>query len=102
MEIVGGKWSSIIGIGLEFPWAIGYILLPWMALAVPDWSDLQLAISLPLLVFVVVVFLVPENPRWLLSKGKMDEAEDVLDKATEVNGEPGKLENYRLRKIVSA
>ena len=46
MEIVGGKWSAIIGIGLEFPWAVGYIILPWIALAVPDWGNLQLAISI--------------------------------------------------------
>ena len=37
MEIVGGKWKVIVGIGLEFPWAIGYAVLPAIAYAVPDW-----------------------------------------------------------------
>ena len=45
MEIVGGRWSVIIGIGLEFPWAVGYIALAGIAYRVPDWSELQLAIS---------------------------------------------------------
>ena len=45
MEIVGGRWNVIIGIGLEFPWAVGYIALPGIAYHIPDWGHLQLAIS---------------------------------------------------------
>ena len=41
MELVSAKWSIIIGIGLEFPWALGYSVLPAIAYAIPDWSWLQ-------------------------------------------------------------
>ena len=35
MEMVGGKWKTYIGVGLEFPWAIGYSLLPGIAFILP-------------------------------------------------------------------
>ena len=28
MEMVGGKWKAILGIGFEFPWAVAYSILP--------------------------------------------------------------------------
>ena len=35
MEIVGGKWKTYVGVGLEFPWAIGYSVLPGIAFILP-------------------------------------------------------------------
>ena len=86
MEMVGGKWRVIIGIGIEFPWALGYSVLPAIAYAVPHWSYLQLTISAPLALFILITFILPESPRWLLTKGRLEDAEDVLDRAVEVNG----------------
>ncbi len=84
--MVGGVWSVIVGIGLEFPWAFGYSILPLLAYYVPEWSWLHLAISLPILLFLPITCILPESPRWLLSQGRLDEAEDVLDRAVEING----------------
>lgn len=100
MEIVGGIWSVIVGIGLEFPWAIGYALLPAIAYNVPAWYNLQLTITLPLIVFFFISFILPWNPRWLLSKGRLEEAEDILDRAMEINRNPGR-ENIKLYPTVS-
>ncbi len=86
MEMVGGVWSVIIGIGLEFPWALGYSVLPAVAYAVPEWSWLQLTITIPLILFAFVTLILPESPRWLLAEGRLEEAEDVLDRALEING----------------
>lgn len=97
MEIVGGRWSTYIGIGLEFPWAVGYMSLPLVAWIFPTWSHLQLAISIPVILLVILLAipgLVPESPRWLLVKGRMDEAEEILQKAGKMNGKQnsGKLQ----------
>jgi hypothetical protein len=35
MEMVGGKWKTYIGVGLEFPWALGYSILPGIAFILP-------------------------------------------------------------------
>ena len=34
MELVGGKWSTLVSFGLEYSWALGYITIPLIALAV--------------------------------------------------------------------
>ena len=31
MEMVGGHWKTYVGVGLEFPWALGYSVLPGIA-----------------------------------------------------------------------
>lgn len=33
---------------------------------------------LPALLFLILLFMIPKSPRWLLSKGKIDKAEDIL------------------------
>ena len=49
LEMVGGKWRVIAGLCLEFPCALGFTTLPAMAYLLPNWTHLQLAITLPTL-----------------------------------------------------
>ena len=89
MELVGGKWSTLVSFGLEYSWALGYLTTPLIAWLVPRWDQLQLAISLPTLLFVVIMAipsLVPESPKWLLVNGRYKEAEEILIKAETING----------------
>uniref|UniRef100_A0A3Q3AHU3 Major facilitator superfamily (MFS) profile domain-containing protein n=1 Tax=Kryptolebias marmoratus TaxID=37003 RepID=A0A3Q3AHU3_KRYMA len=62
---------SSMGICLSF--AIGYMLLPLVAYFLRDWKSLLLAL------------LLPESPRWLLSQGRVEEAEAVIRKAAQWN-----------------
>ncbi len=41
--------------------------------------------SLPLLVALVMFLVIPESPRWLLKKGKLDEFRKVIRKAERQN-----------------
>ena len=62
-----------MGTGLGGSWSLAYMSLPLVAWLVPHWSYLQLAISLPVAVFIIPLLvpgLVPESPRWLLFHGK--------------------------------
>jgi len=89
MEHVGGKWSTLVSFVLEYSWALGYLTVPLIAWAVPRWDQLQLAISVPTVLFVIVMAipsLVTESPKWLLVKGRVKEAEQVIIKAEEING----------------
>lgn len=86
MEMVGKKWKTIFGIGFEYPWAIAYSLLPGIAYAERDWRNLQLILSVPPVIFLIIYFFIPESPRWLLSQGRIDEARVILEKACKMNG----------------
>merc|ERR550539_578388 len=88
MELVGGVWSTLVSFGLEYSWALGYITVPLLAWALPRWNNLQLGISIPTVLFAVVLAipgLVPESPRWLLVKGRRKEAEEIIEKARRIN-----------------
>ena len=61
--------ATIVGIGLEIPWSIAYMLLPLVSWIFPAWPHLQLAVSLPVLLLVVLLLLpgfTSESPRWIL------------------------------------
>ncbi len=85
-ENLSGTWAVVLGIGLSFPWASGFSTLPVVAYFVPEWSWLQLTISLPMILFIPCCALLYESPRWLLAKGKLKEAKKVLEYAAKLNG----------------
>ena len=91
MEMVGGKWKTLFGIGFEYPWALAYryvcktcikkfppsntyllkypiynfSTLPGIAYAVRNWNHLQLIISVPPIIFLIIYHFIPESPRWV-------------------------------------
>uniref|UniRef100_M4ACP7 Solute carrier family 22 member 5-like n=1 Tax=Xiphophorus maculatus TaxID=8083 RepID=M4ACP7_XIPMA len=74
---------SSMGTCLGF--SVGYILLPVVAYFLRDWKSLLMALSLPCLVYIPLWWLLPESPRWLLSRGRVKEAEAVIRKAARWN-----------------
>lgn len=47
VELVGGKWVTIAGVCNFFPLPVAYIIVSLVSLYLPNWRDLQLALSLP-------------------------------------------------------
>ena len=86
VEYVGFKYTMLIGIVIEVPFALGEILLGIEALYIRDWYTLQLVAYLPWAVLLGLWFLIPESPRWLMSVGRYEEAITIVNKAAKVNG----------------
>ncbi|XP_030833206.1 organic cation transporter protein [Strongylocentrotus purpuratus] len=74
------------GILLTVFWASGIMSLPGLAYLLKDWVYLQLAISLPNILTVFIIAAIPESTRWLLSRGKIDQAEANLQRIAKFNG----------------
>lgn len=53
---------------------------------VRDWFILSLVTSVPFLLYFFYIFIMPESPRWLLAKGKLEDALKVLETMARVNG----------------
>ncbi|CAG0890029.1 unnamed protein product [Cyprideis torosa] len=85
MEFTGGKWRTITGLLLEFPFTFGFMSLPLLAWLVPRWSEMILAMHIPTICYLIILFFLPESPRWLLNKHRIEEAENILERITKFN-----------------
>ncbi|XP_041465548.1 solute carrier family 22 member 21-like [Lytechinus variegatus] len=74
------------GILLTIFWASGIMSLPGLAFLLKDWVYLQLAISLPNVLTIFIIIIIPESTRWLLSRGKVEQAEANLQRIAKFNG----------------
>ncbi|GFR97709.1 organic cation transporter protein [Elysia marginata] len=87
MEIVGPSKRRIAGIVIEMFWCIGLFIETGIAYSLRDWSHFQITISMFNIVIVVIfIVFVPESARWLLQKGRTDEAAKIIQRAAEENG----------------
>ncbi|NP_001088049.1 solute carrier family 22 member 4 [Xenopus laevis] len=68
--------------------AIGYMMLPLFAYFIRDWRTLLLALTIPGLFCIPLWWIIPESPQWLICKGRIEEAEDIIRKAAKINRVP--------------
>nr|XP_054753103.1 organic cation transporter protein-like isoform X1 [Lytechinus pictus] len=87
-EFVGPSRRVIAGTGLMIGFSIGYMGLSVIAYLIRDWRHLQLALSIPVVVFYVFIPIVSESARWLLSVGRIDKANDIIGKISKTNKVP--------------
>ncbi|RUS77365.1 hypothetical protein EGW08_014879 [Elysia chlorotica] len=85
MEVVGPSYRMFAGIFIELFWCAGLFLLVGAAYWIRYWRYLVAAMSFPALLFISYIWIIPESPRWLISRGKYDQAEKVLQKIAKSN-----------------
>lgn len=67
-------------------YTFGLMGLALVTVYVRDWFHLSLVTSVPFLLYFLYIFIMPESPRWLLAKGKLEEALKILETMARVNG----------------
>ncbi|KAK6169201.1 hypothetical protein SNE40_020297 [Patella caerulea] len=85
MELVGPSKRKYAGNIIMLAWVTGLFILGLLAYFIRDWKNLTLVITFPSVLFLSYWLLLPESPRWLLSKGRYKEAEEIIRKAAKVN-----------------
>ncbi|XP_055495367.1 solute carrier family 22 member 2-like [Leucoraja erinacea] len=84
-EVVGLEHRRTVGIITQMCFSFGMMLLSVIAYLVPSWRNLQLVTTVPNFVFLVYYWLLPESPRWLLSRKRREEAVSILQKIAKKN-----------------
>ncbi|XP_069788086.1 solute carrier family 22 member 2-like [Narcine bancroftii] len=84
-ELVGMKHRRTVGIIIQMFFSFGMMLLSGVAYLVPAWRNLQLVMTVPNFIFLIYYWLLPESPRWLLSRKKREKAIKILQKVAKKN-----------------
>ncbi|XP_053573165.1 organic cation/carnitine transporter 2 [Bombina bombina] len=86
-EILGKSVRILFStLGVCIFYAIGYMLLPLFAYFIRGWRILLLTLTIPGIFCIPLWWVIPESPRWLISQGRLQEAEDIIRRAAKKNG----------------
>ena len=86
MESVGERHRSVAGVFWTVPWAVGTVVVAAAGWMLRSWWQLQLACAATALPLLPGVWLLPESPRWLATRGRIKEAAAGLHKIARING----------------
>ncbi|XP_048210354.1 solute carrier family 22 member 1-like [Perognathus longimembris pacificus] len=87
-EFVGSGYRRLVAILYQVAFTAGLVVLAGVAYAIPHWRWLQLAVSLPVFLFPLYYWCLPESPRWLLSQRRSAQAGRIMEHIARKNGKP--------------
>jgi MFS family permease len=88
MEFVPAKGRGKVGVVVQLFWTFGAIfqsLVAWGTLSSAGWRWMLILTAVPLFVMLGMFGFVPESPRYLLAKGRVQEAEAILVRISKYN-----------------
>ncbi|KAK7872852.1 hypothetical protein R5R35_006723 [Gryllus longicercus] len=86
LELMGPRYRTFAGMVICMFFALGMSLLALLGYLLRNWFTLSLATSVPFVLLFSYYWIIPESPRWLLSKNRIDEAEEIVQTMARVNG----------------
>jgi len=84
-ELVGPEKRALAGTLVWFYFTIALMILGLIAYFVRNWRTLLILSSAPWIFVLAFWKFIPESVRWLLVKGKTDDARNVLENVAKVN-----------------
>lgn len=86
LELMGPRYRTFAGMVICMFFAMGMSLLALLGYLLRNWFALSLATSIPFVLLFSYYWIIPESPRWLLSKNRIDDAEVIVQKMAKING----------------
>lgn len=86
MEMVGPSMRLFAGVVSMMFFSLGYMMVAGFAYFIHDWRWLQIALTLPGVLFMCYYWFIPESARWLLSKKRKEDCIVILERAAKENG----------------
>ncbi|XP_017032903.1 carcinine transporter [Drosophila kikkawai] len=86
LELVGENYRSFVTVMTCTFYTSGIMLLSVVTYLERDWVRLSYITSLPFYAYFLYMFVMPESPRWLLMRGRLEEALKILESMAKVNG----------------
>ncbi|XP_068583341.1 solute carrier family 22 member 7a [Cebidichthys violaceus] len=88
--VLGIEWTDVkhrtfTGTVMSLSWSVGNMLLALLAYFIRDWRHLTLAATAPCVAAIISWWWLPESARWLLTKGRAEEAKKHLVRCAKMN-----------------
>ncbi|XP_026745435.1 solute carrier family 22 member 1-like [Trichoplusia ni] len=85
MEMVTKEYRPLMLFAIGIFGTLGDVSMATIAWLSPNWRMFLIYTYIPQFIFILYIFWMDESPRWLLSKGKKTEAENILRQAAKMN-----------------
>merc|ERR1719427_920599 len=86
IEICDNNYRHILGIGYQAMFAVGYMSISGLSYQWRDWHELVVVSGIFACPFALVMFFIPESPRWLFSVGKDKQGKKISRLYAKYNG----------------
>ncbi|KAM7307362.1 putative sugar transporter [Ixodes scapularis] len=87
IEVMAPDFRLLYGMAVLMGHAVGSVTTACLGWFNVQWRNIQIVGMLPALLLLRVITSLSESPRWLLAKGSTEEAEAVIMRAANMNGE---------------
>ncbi|XP_020012821.2 solute carrier family 22 member 7 isoform X1 [Castor canadensis] len=88
LEWLDVEHRTVAGVLSTMSWTGGVMLLALVGYLIRDWRWLLLSVTLPCVPGILSLWWVPESARWLLTQGRVKEAQMYLFRCARLNGRP--------------
>ncbi|XP_077360531.1 solute carrier family 22 member 6 [Festucalex cinctus] len=101
VEWIPTKTRTMVGTLTSFYFTFGQMLLAGLAYWLRDWRKLQLVMCAPHIISFANNWFLLESPRWLVLRGRSQDALKILHRVARINGKPNVVDKLTLEVLHS-